>query len=62
MNKKGLTFGTIVTAIIAIIVLILLIQIFTEQIDAIAEKFMDVIKQTDTGTKEFVEDLKNLDS
>jgi len=57
MNKKGLTWTTLVTAIIAIIVLILVVWVFREQIDAIGKQFMGIIKQTGTSGKEFNQDL-----
>lgn len=60
MNKKGLTWNFIVTAIIAVIVLILLIWIFKEQIGQVSKQFLNVIKQTTTSSKEFSEGLKNL--
>lgn len=60
MNKKGLTWNFIVTAIIAVIVLILLIWIFKEQIGQVSKEFLNVIKQTTASSKEFSEGLKNL--
>ncbi len=59
MNKKGLTWNVIVSAIIAVIVLILLIWIFKEQIGQVSKEFLNVIKQTTTNSKEFSEGLKN---
>jgi Trk-type K+ transport system membrane component len=60
MNKKGLTWTTLVTAIIAIIVLILIVYIFKDQIKNIADQFMNVIKQTGVSSEGFTEDIKNL--
>jgi len=60
MNKKGLTWNVLVTAIIAIIVLIVIIVIFKDQISEITKQFLSVIKQTGTSSKEFSEGIKNL--
>lgn len=60
MNKKGMAWGTIVTAIIALIVLVTLIWIFREQIGAISDKFFEIIKQTDSSTEEFSRSIKDL--
>ena len=60
MNKKGLTWNTIVTAIIALVVLVVLIVIFREQVDQIADKFLSIVKDTGTSTQGLSEDIKNL--
>ncbi|MBU2639186.1 MAG: hypothetical protein KKG75_00595 [Nanoarchaeota archaeon] len=60
MNKKGLAWGMIVTAIIAILVLVILVWIFREQLTGISEQFLNVIKQTSASSKDFSEEIKNL--
>jgi len=60
MNKKGLTWSTIVTAIIVLIVLVTIIWIFREQIGDISEKFSEIIKQTGASSEEFSESIKDL--
>ena len=55
MNKKGLTWSTIVYAIIAVVVLIVLIWIFQDQINQIFKSLMGIIK----GTTAESEDLGN---
>ena len=60
MNKKGLAWGTIVTAIIAIIVLMTLIWIFRDQISEISKQFLSVIKQTTASSKDFSEEVNQL--
>ena len=60
MNKKGMAWGTIVTAIIAIIVLMMLVWIFREQISEISKQFLSVIKQTTASSKDFSEEVGKL--
>ena len=60
MTKKGMTWGTITGAILAIVILLILVLIFREQISAISEKFLDVIKQTDSSGSGFSESLKEI--
>ncbi len=60
MNKKGLTWNTIVTAIIVVIVLVTLIWIFREQIGSITDNFSGVTEQVTDSTKGFTEDLKKI--
>ena len=60
MNKKGLTWSTIVTAIIALIVLIFIVWIFREQIQGISKQFLSVIKQTGASADDFSKNVKGL--
>ncbi|MBS3157395.1 hypothetical protein J4442_04485 [Candidatus Woesearchaeota archaeon] len=60
MTKKGMTWGTITGAILAIVILLILVLIFREQISAISEKFLDVIKQTGSSGSGFSESLKEI--
>ena len=60
MNKKGLAWGTIVTAIVALVVLLIIIWIFKEQISEVSSKFFDIIKQTGTNAEDISESIKDL--
>ncbi len=60
MNKKGMAWGTITTAIIAILILLILVYIFREQISAISKNFLGIIKQTDAGASGFSESIKEI--
>lgn len=60
MNKKGVAWGTIVTAIVALIVLLIIIWIFKEQISEVSSKFFEIIKQTGGNAEDFSESIKDL--
>ena len=55
MNKRAMTWSTIVYAIIAVVVLVVIIWIFQDQINQIFKSFMAIIK----GTTAESEDLGN---
>lgn len=60
MNKKGLTWSTIVYAIIAIIVLIVIVWIFREQINEIYKSLTVIIKGTSSGAEDAGREIKDL--
>jgi hypothetical protein len=60
MNKKGMTWGTIVYAIIALIVLITLVWFFRDQINEIYKGFTNIIQGTTAGTEELGDQIKEL--
>jgi DNA-binding transcriptional regulator of glucitol operon len=60
MNKKGMSWNVIVTAIIVLVVLLFLIWIFRDQISAISSKFLGIINQTGAGAGEFSDELDRL--
>lgn len=53
MNKKGMTWSTIIYAIIAVIVLVTIVWMFRKQIDEIYRSLVNIIKIT-TGESEQV--------
>jgi len=63
MNKKAMTWNTIVYAIIAIIVLIVIVVFFRRQILQIYDSLVKIITGTTAGTEEigkgFEEIVKN---
>jgi len=60
MNKKGLTWGTIVSAIIAIIVLIAIVWIFRKQINEIYKDLTGIIKSVTSGGDEVGKGLEEI--
>ncbi len=60
MNKKGVAWGTIVTAIVALIVLLIIVWIFKEQISEVSSKFFEIIKQTGDNAGDLSESIKDL--
>jgi hypothetical protein len=52
MNKKGMTWSTIVYAIIAVIVLITLVWIFQEQITEVYKGMMGILNPTVSGVED----------
>ena len=60
MNKKGVTWSTIIYAIIAIVVLLVIVWIFREQVNEISKSLMNLIKTTTAGSEDVGKGLKDL--
>ena len=60
MNKKGMSWSVIVTAIIALIVLLFVIFIFKEQIGELFKNFLNIVKMTTSGSEEFSKSIGDL--
>jgi len=60
MNKKGITFGYVIAAIIAVIILITLVLVFKESLRASLEPLFGIIKSTNATGSEVGERIKDL--
>jgi len=60
MNKKGITFGYVIAAIIAVIILITLVLVFRESLDSVLEPLKNIIGSTNVTGSEVGEQIKDL--
>ena len=60
MNKKGVTWSTIIYAIIAIVVLLVIVWIFRTQVNEIYMSLSNIIKTTTAGSEDVGKGLKDL--
>ena len=60
MNKKGITWSTIIYAIIAVIVLITILWVFREQMNDIYKSLTGILKTTTAEGESVSEGFKEL--